>query len=58
MKLYQYKAFPNPRRIRSFPAEKGGDVPREQIDVPAGEHREPALPAQEIRRRGLNTHRQ
>lgn len=38
MKLYEYEAFPNPRRVRMFLAEKGIDLPREQIDVPAGEH--------------------
>ena len=41
MKLYEYEAFPNPRRVRMFIAEKGVDIPREQVDVPAGEHRRP-----------------
>ena len=41
MKLYEYEAFPNPRRVRMFLAEKGVDVPRVQVDVPAGEHRSP-----------------
>lgn len=40
MKLYEYEAFPNPRRVRMFLAEKGIDVPRVQVDVPAGEHRQ------------------
>lgn len=39
MKLYEYKAFPNPRRVRMFLAEKGINVPTEQVDVPAGAHR-------------------
>lgn len=41
MKLYEYQAFPNPRRVRMFLAEKGIDLPREQVDVPAGEHLSP-----------------
>ncbi|MEM1110377.1 MAG: glutathione S-transferase [Pseudomonadota bacterium] len=43
MKLYEYEAFPHPRRVRMFLAEKGLDVPRVQVDVPAGEHRQPAF---------------
>lgn len=44
MKLYEYESFPSPRRVRVFLAEKGAEVPRVQIDVPAGEHRrEPFL---------------
>ena len=39
MKLYEYEAFPSPRRVRIFLAEKGIEIPREQVDVPAGEHR-------------------
>ena len=39
MKLYEYEAFPSPRRVRIFLAEKDIEIPREQIDVPAGEHR-------------------
>ena len=42
MKLYEFEAFPNPKRVRMFLAEKGVDVDRIQVDVPAGEHREPA----------------
>lgn len=41
MKLYEYEAFPSPRRVRIFLAEKGIKIPREQVDVPAGEHRSP-----------------
>ena len=39
MKLYEYEASPNPRRVRMFLAEKGVDVERIQVDVPGGEHR-------------------
>jgi glutathione S-transferase len=39
MKLYEYEAFPSPRRVRMFLAEKGVEVQRVQVDVPAGEHR-------------------
>lgn len=42
MKIYDYKGFPNPRRVRIFLAEKGiDDVAFEHIDVPGGEHRTP-----------------
>jgi len=39
MKLYEHPSFPNPRRVRIFLAEKGVEVERVTIDVPAGEHR-------------------
>lgn len=40
MKIYEYHAFPNPRRVRIFLAEKGiTGIDFEQIDVPEGEHR-------------------
>jgi len=45
MKLYEFEAFPNPKRVRMFLAEKGVDVDRIQVNVPAGEHREPAYVA-------------
>ena len=42
MKIYDYEGFPNPRRVRIFLAEKGVEnIPFEQIDVPAGDHRKP-----------------
>lgn len=41
MKLYEYEAFPSPRRVRMFLSEKDIDIPRVQVNVPAGEHREP-----------------
>ncbi len=43
MKLYEFEPFPNPRRVRMFFAEKGLDVERIQINVPEGEHRQPAF---------------
>ena len=44
MKILEYEGFPNPRRVRIFLAEKGiNGIEFEQIDVPAGEHREPAF---------------
>lgn len=45
MKLYEYEAFPNPRRVRMFLAEKGVSIERIQVDVPAGEHRGEAFRA-------------
>lgn len=39
MKLYDFAPFPNPRRVRMFLAEKGVEVPIEQINVLKGEHR-------------------
>ncbi len=45
MKLYEFEAFPNPRRVRIFLAEKGIEVPREQINVLKGEHRTDAYKA-------------
>ena len=39
MKLYEYEAFPSPRRVRMFLAERGLEIQRVQVDVPAGEHR-------------------
>ena len=39
MKLYDYKPAPNPRLVRIFLAEKGIEVPTEQIDISKGENR-------------------
>lgn len=39
MKIYEFRPFPNPRRVRVFLAEKGVNADFEQIDVPEGEHR-------------------
>lgn len=45
MKIYEYKAFPNPYRVRVALAEKGltDQVEFIQVDVPAGEHQQPAF---------------
>ena len=39
MKLYDSKFAPNPRRVRIFLAEKGIEVPTEQVDLARGETR-------------------
>lgn len=39
MKLYDYTAGPNPRRVRIFLAEKGIDVPLEQVDITTRKNR-------------------
>jgi len=36
MRLYDMKAAPNPRRVRFFLAEKGLEIPREEVDIPSG----------------------
>ncbi len=38
MKIYEFKAFSNPRRVRMFLAEKAIDIDYEQIDIPGGDH--------------------
>lgn len=38
MKLYEFEAFANPRRVRVFAAELGIELEREQVDVLGGEH--------------------
>ena len=44
MKLYDSAMAPNPRRVRIFLAEKGIDVPLEQVDIGKAENRkEPFL---------------
>jgi glutathione S-transferase len=43
MKLYEDKRAPNPRRVGIFLAEKGIEVPRQQVDIMAGEHKNPAI---------------
>ncbi len=45
MKLYEFEAFPNPRRVRMFLAEKGVSIDRVQVNVPEGEHRTDAIRA-------------
>ena len=41
MKLYDYKMAPNPRRVRIFLAEKGVQLPDEQIDLAKAQNRSP-----------------
>jgi len=45
MKIYDYKGFPNPARVRIALAEKGllGQVEFVHVDVPGGEHKRPAF---------------
>jgi glutathione S-transferase len=40
MKLFQ-SIGPNPRAVKIFVAEKGLDIPRVEVDLPAGENRQP-----------------
>lgn len=45
MKVYEFKGFPNPARVRIALAEKGllDQVEFVQVNVPGGEHRQPAF---------------
>jgi glutathione S-transferase len=43
MKLYDRDRAPNARRVRIFLAEKGVDVPREQVDLGALQHKSEAF---------------
>lgn len=45
MRLYEFKGAPNPRRVRMFMAEKGMDIPTEQVDMSRGEHMQPEFQA-------------
>lgn len=38
VRIVESPTAPNPRRLRMFLAEKGVDVPRESVDIMAGEH--------------------
>jgi glutathione S-transferase len=40
MKFYD-SVGPNPRMVRMFMAEKGIDIPKEKVDLVAGENRQP-----------------
>ena len=42
MKLLEYAMAPNPRRVRIFLAEKGLEVPCQQVDIAKQENRQPA----------------
>ena len=39
MRLFDSGRAPNPRRVRIFLAEKGMEVPSEQVDIAAGQHK-------------------
>ncbi len=39
MKLYDSAGAPNPRRVKIFLAEKGIEVPVEDVSIPKGEHK-------------------
>src|SRR3984893_3203183 len=43
MKLYDSKMAPNPRRVRIFLAEKGIQVPDDQVDIAKAQNRSPEL---------------
>jgi glutathione S-transferase len=45
MKLYDTKSAPNPRRTRIFLAEKGIELPTEQVDMMANQHKTPEYTA-------------
>ena len=45
MKLYDFGQAPNPRRVRIFLAEKGINVPTEQVDIGALQHRSESFAA-------------
>ena len=51
MKLYDHTMAPNPRRVRVYLAEKGIEIEKVQVDIPAGENLAPAFRA--INPRGL-----
>lgn len=42
MKLFDMGKAPNPRRVRMFLAEKGLEIPREEIDIQSGVNLQPA----------------
>lgn len=41
MKLYDFAGAPNPKRVRVYLAEKGIEVPAEQVDIITGQNRAP-----------------
>src|SRR6188768_1466538 len=45
MKLYDSQTAPNPRRLRVFHAEKGVQVPIEQVDITTAANRQPEFRA-------------
>ncbi|MEM9735049.1 MAG: glutathione S-transferase family protein, partial [Pseudomonadota bacterium] len=42
VKLYDQARAPNPMRVNLFLAEKGVEIPRENVDLMAGDHKTPA----------------
>jgi len=43
MRLHDFAFAPNPRKVRTYLAEKGLDIPRVQVDITRGEQREPGF---------------
>jgi glutathione S-transferase len=43
MKIYDFALAPNPRRVRIFVAEKGLNLPMEQVDIFTGKNRSPEM---------------
>jgi glutathione S-transferase len=43
MKIYDFTLAPNPRRLRIFVAEKGLNIPYEQVDIFTGKNRTPEM---------------
>ena len=43
MKIYDFAFAPNPRRLRIFVAEKGLNIPMEQVDLATGKNRTPEM---------------
>ena len=41
MKLYDFVGAPNPKRVRVYLAEKGLEVPTEQVNILSGDNRKP-----------------
>ncbi|MGI9484260.1 MAG: glutathione S-transferase family protein [Hyphomicrobiales bacterium] len=51
MKIIEDKRAPNPRRVRIFLAEKGIDVPTEQLDIMKEEHKAPDMVSMNLAQR-------
>ena len=41
MKLHEFTGAPNPKKVRVYLAEKGIEVPSQQVNIVAGENRQP-----------------
>src|SRR5499425_2338070 len=41
MKIYDFAGAPNPKKLRVYLAEKGINVPMEQVDIISGQNRQP-----------------